>query len=748
MPTLKIAGYLRISVDTELDKESTTIENQRDIITRYVQEHFDDYELDFYEDRDQSGWTFDKRPDYQRMRPHLMNGDYNILIIKDFSRFSRRNGEGLVELEKLKDAGVRIIAITDNVDFHRGEDGNDTQWCGIQIRFFINEMPVTDASRKVKSVINSRQQKGEWVCAVPYGYVITNTKSMIYKVDDQAAEIVKKIFDLYLDGWGYKKIANYLTEHKIPTPRMIEKERKEADGTKTKIKASPVWAVPTIHTMLANDFYIGTLRQRKYTRTKINGVDQKVEEEQHRVFYDKHEAIIDAKIFAKVQEQMKRRTKSNYRGVKKYDTTYSGFLFCGDCGSPMFSMSRPDLAPAYTCGSYHKHGTKKEAGGCTSHHTRIDLLDMILKKYVEKVMQNSQSMIEELEQAIKDEPKIRKQSKSLIETLEAELKEANEELIFNVRQKNKELREAEKAGYQSGALERKLALINASYDTIIKELEDKIFGLEQQIQIQVDRENTTIQINRIAKTAIDIFHDILVKPKLDKDDLSLIIDRITVYDENIEIQLKADIAMLLETGTISEKLLEQSSFVGTAVNFKWDTKSISNAHVVHSVKNQRDKAFSVNVIYEGDPLEIYTEKDGGVIFRKYSPMSDLQDFAAQICESIGDSTGRIAAVADRDTIIALSGAPKRELMDKPNSLELDRLMEQRTHYRYNPGDPPVSPTDTTDKYRLGVASPILSQGDLMGCVMLLMGEDSAPVTEADQKLAQTIAGFLGKQMES
>ena len=153
-------------------------------------------------------------------------------------------------------------------------------------------------------------------------------------------------------------------------------------------------------------------------------------------------------------------------------------------------------------------------------------------------------------------------------------------------------------------------------------------------------------------------------------------------------------------------------------------------------------------IREGDPLEIYTEKDGGVIFRKYSPMGDLQDFAAQICESIGASTGRIAAVADRDNIIALAGAPKRELVDKPNSQELEKLMEQRTHYRYNPGDTPVRATDNSDKYNLGVASPILSQGDLMGCVMLLMGEDTAPFTEADQKLTQTIAGFLGKQIET
>ena len=153
-------------------------------------------------------------------------------------------------------------------------------------------------------------------------------------------------------------------------------------------------------------------------------------------------------------------------------------------------------------------------------------------------------------------------------------------------------------------------------------------------------------------------------------------------------------------------------------------------------------------IREGDPLEIYTEKDGGVIFRKYSPMGDLQDFAAQICESIGDNLGRIAAVADRDSIIALSGAPKRELIDKPNSQELERLMEQRKNYRYRPGDNLIRATESSEKYHLGVAAPILSQGDLMGCVLLLMGDDHTPLTESDQQLAQTVAGFLGKQMES
>ena len=153
-------------------------------------------------------------------------------------------------------------------------------------------------------------------------------------------------------------------------------------------------------------------------------------------------------------------------------------------------------------------------------------------------------------------------------------------------------------------------------------------------------------------------------------------------------------------------------------------------------------------IREGDPLEIYTEKDGGVIFRKYSPMGDLQEFAAQMCESIGSATGHIAAVADRDSIIALHGIPKRELLDKPNSPELEKIMEQRKNYLYKTGDTPIFAADGEEKYPLGAAAPILSQGDLMGCVMLLLQKNDKPLAEGDQKLAQTAAGFLGKQMEN
>ena len=106
-----IAGYARISVDEELDRDNVSIENQKSIIEDFVKTHFPNSTLTFFEDRDRSGYTFEQREGYQEMRRGLMSHKYDILIVKDFSRFSRRNSRGLVELEDLRDAGVRIVTL-------------------------------------------------------------------------------------------------------------------------------------------------------------------------------------------------------------------------------------------------------------------------------------------------------------------------------------------------------------------------------------------------------------------------------------------------------------------------------------------------------------------------------------------------------------------------------------------------------------------------------------------------------------
>ena len=712
-----IAGYTRISVDDELDKDNTSIENQKAIIEDFVRHKFPGSTLTFYEDRDRSGYTFEQREDYQKMRRKMMTHQIDILVVKDFSRFSRRNSRGLVELEDLRDAGVRIISIGDGIDFP-----NDDDWLKIQFQFLINEMPVTDTSKKVRNVIKRRQTDGKWICAAPYGYIINKRRE--FEVVPTEADVIRKVFDLYNNaGWGYKRISNYLTAQGIPTPRMSEKQRKDEAGEENKIKAKPEWSIVSVQGILDNDFYIGTFRQRKYTRKKINGADMKLDEDEHIVIENHHQPIIDYRTFAITRSLREKRTTSHYRGVKKNDNVYSGFMECGDCGSPMFATSRSDMKPAYTCGTYHRRGRS----GCTSHHIRVDRLDYLLKLYVKKVMENSASMLEQLNSDLAKEQEDVTETEESADRLAEILVDLQAELKATKRQR---IRDSMKHPEQEAILEE-------TYDEMEAELQKKIEGIGNQIEMLSDKRNTILRVNRAAKTAMDVFRDILQKEKLERNDLELIISKIKVYEDHLEILLKADVDALIRCGTVE-----------MAANFDTGIKDNLSVTLVQSAAKQKDKVFDVNVISDGDPLEIYTEKDGGVIFRKYSPMGELQEFAAQMCEAIGGATGHIAAIADRDSIIALSGAPKRELIDKPNSPELDRLMEQRKNYRYQEGESPIQACEGVEKYHLGVAAPILSQGDLMGCVMMLLQEHDAPLQDADQRLAQTAAGFLGRQMEN
>lgn len=710
-----IAGYVRISVDDELDRDNISIENQKAIIQDFVKTRFPGSSLTFHEDRDRSGYTFEQREGYQAMRKGLMSHKYDILIVKDFSRFSRRNSRGLVELEDLRDAGVRIISIGDGIDFP-----NDDDWLKIQFQFLINEMPVTDTSKKVRNVIKRRQADGEWLCAAPYGYIINKRRE--FEIVPTEADIVRKIFDLYNnDGWGYKRIANYLTDQGVPTPRMSEQMRKEADGLEYKRQVKAAWAIVTVQGILDNDFYIGTLRQGKYTRAKINGKDIKRDDGEHIVIENHHQAIIDYRTFATTMALREKRTRSNYRGVKINDNVYSGFLECGDCGSPMFSMSRSDLKPAYTCGTYHRRGLK----GCTSHHIRVDRLDDLLKSYVQKLMENSAAMIEQLNRDLARENDDIAETEQSADRLAEVLDELMEEMKVTKRQRIREIMKKPE----------KEAEIEATYDELEEELQKKIDGLNHQIDLLSDKRNTVIKVNRAAKTALEVFADILAKEKLDRNDLELIIDRVLVFEDHLEIKLQRDIDSLLRYGTLEE-----------AGNFNSGIENILHCRLVQSADKRPDKVFDVNVVYDGDPLEIYTTRDGEVIFKKYSLIGGLEDFAAQFCDTLSRSTDFTAAVTDRDAVVAVAGSGKRELMGKPLSAETSELMEGRSIYQYAGGAQQVMLSDANGKFAVSVAAPILSGGDVLGLVVFLSAQRQVP-GETEYKLAQTVAAFLGKHME-
>ena len=705
---LRIAGYCRISVDDELDRDNVSIENQKAIIRDFVGHKFPGAELVFFEDRDRSGYTFEQREGYQAMRRELMAHRLDILVIKDFSRFSRRNSRGLVELEDLRDAGVRIISIGDGIDFP-----NDDDWLKIQFQFLINEMPVTDTSKKVKSVIRRRQEDGRWICAAPYGYIVN--KKQQFEVVPVEAEIVRRIYRLYIDGWGYKKIANTLTDEGIPTPRMAERERKIAEGEEYRRSVKSAWSIATVQGILDNDFYIGTLRQGKYTRAKINGRDILRDEVEQIVIENHHQPIMDYRTFAAVRALREKRAKYNYRGVKINENVYSGFLECGDCGAPMFALGRRDLKPAYTCGTYHRRGT----AGCTTHHIRVDKLDELVKLYVKKVRDNSAEMLEKLNAELAREPEDVAETERSAANLEDVLLDAQEELKATKRQRVRDImRHPENE-----------AVLEATYDELEADLMRKIEGLQSQIEHVTDRRNTIIRANRAAKTAMEVFDDIITKPHLEKQDLELIIERIRVYEDHVEIRLKADIDTLLRRGELPEP----------------DTEPVT---VLQTSTHHPDRTISANVVSEGDPLEIFTDKDGEVIFKKYSPIGELSDFAAQICDSLHKSTDCIAAVCDRDAVIAVAGGGRRELFEKRISPELEQIMESRRVFRHESGGACVPVTDSDSGFCVSVAAPVVSEGDLMGAVIFASPKNAPPSGDVEFKLAQTVAAFLGKQMES
>lgn len=151
-------------------------------------------------------------------------------------------------------------------------------------------------------------------------------------------------------------------------------------------------------------------------------------------------------------------------------------------------------------------------------------------------------------------------------------------------------------------------------------------------------------------------------------------------------------------------------------------------------------------IKEGDPLEIFTERDGEVIFKKYSPIGELGDFASCYAETLSKTSGSAAVITDKDNVIAVSGVPKKELAEKRVSHALEKLMDEKTSFIMKSGGDKLPVIDGGDKYMASVVYPIISEGDTIGSVVLL--NENGTVGEVEDKLTQSAAGFLGKHMEN
>ena len=156
-------------------------------------------------------------------------------------------------------------------------------------------------------------------------------------------------------------------------------------------------------------------------------------------------------------------------------------------------------------------------------------------------------------------------------------------------------------------------------------------------------------------------------------------------------------------------------------------------------------------IKEGDPLEIFTDKEGEVILKKYSPIGELTEFATGYAETLAKTTGHIACITDKDTVIAVSGGAKKELLEQDVSEELERLMDDKEKYTSKENNDlaiPITKNENKERiYNSQVVYPIISDGDVIGTVILLSKDNNTKMNEVEQKVAQSAASFLGSQME-
>ena len=195
--------------------------------------------------------------------------------------------------------------------------------------------------------------------------------------------------------------------------------------------------------------------------------------------------------------------------------------------------------------------------------------------------------------------------------------------------------------------------------------------MHNQLELASDTTNTMIRVNRVAKTVIDVFNDILEKDHLDKNDINLIISHMVVFEDHIEVKLRAEVDELLRTGTI-ENIGDTEGEV--PVNFDRDAENIEKSEdfyeieVVQRANKQHDKVFRVNVVSVVDPLEIYTDREGEVIFKKYSPIGELSAFAAQYADTLYKTCNLSVIISDRDAVIASAGVSKKEYTEKKLSL--------------------------------------------------------------------------------
>lgn len=378
--TYLCGGYLRLSKeDDDIAKsetlQSNSIENQKEYIEDYLQSKPEIRVVDFYIDDGYSGVNFD-RPDFQRMLQDIKDKKINCVIVKALSRLGRNYIEVGKYIERLFPfLGVRFIAINDNFD--SADDAALSNNIIVPFKNLINDAYCRDISIKIRSHLEVKRKRGEFIGAFPvYGYMRGEDKNKLI-VDPCAAEIVKEIFAMKMEGMSQQAIADELNRLGVLSPAEYKKEQGSGYKTVFQTHSRAKWTAVAVLRVLTNEVYMGTLIQGKESTPnyKVRVREKKPKEEWIRV-ENAHEAIISRTDFELISDILQKDTRVSTG--KSAVSVYSGYLVCADCGCSMVRKKVRSGSLEYVY--YVCSGNKKDKDICSSHRISENTLNMAITK--------------------------------------------------------------------------------------------------------------------------------------------------------------------------------------------------------------------------------------------------------------------------------------------------------------------------------------------------------------------------------
>ncbi|MDD4376230.1 MAG: recombinase family protein [Clostridia bacterium] len=514
----KVGIYLRLSREDDKQGESGSISNQRDIIHKYIKDNNLIY-IDEYVDDGVSGTTFE-RDGFNRMIDDIENKRINMVVTKDLSRFGRNEGQQLRYIDYFFEKGIRYVSLLDNVDT---SDEYNTSNEMMPLQFFFNEKHVRDTSKKMKASVYNKRINGNFLgSSAPYGYNKDPDNKYRLVIDEEAAIIVRRIFNMFVSGIGICEICRILTDEKIPIPSEYKKLNRGLKST-----AYGVWTTRTVSDMLrlptyAGDLTQGRLKKPSYKSKRIIRPNPK----DWIVCKDKCPAIIDRETFELAQAIYERNKN---QGKNTQDILLKGFVYCKECGHTIGfrlqtanTKKNGEVTRCYgNCNYWGKH---KRLNVCTPHNIKYYELEELVLSEIKKMCKRYLKT-DSLKEVLKNNDKTIKMQRDLdveLSRLKAEVSSSTQKIdaLYNDKLEGIIDTDMYKRIYNQ-ITEGTIIKQNE-----IKEIEKKIYNIKNKI---IDKDNKYD----------DVIKEYLSMKRPSIQLLSSIIDKIVIDEEkNIDIYYK------------------------------------------------------------------------------------------------------------------------------------------------------------------------------------------------------------------